>query len=497
MARVIILTDIQRPQSMWGRSAGPIRIATELRQAGYSTQIIDFLMDFVISDFEVLLKIIASYIDSETLVIGISTTFMQQRYSKINGNAFGFISKFHLKAISDVAKSLNPKIKIVLGGSQVDHLRNKNIPYVDAMIIGYADHSFLEYLKYIEGKNPFFQFKTNTSNNALIIDHDPKAEKFEFTKSQLLWQPEDHVRQKEALPLEVGRGCIFKCSYCYFPLTGKTKLDHIKESDVLYEELMRNYELCGTTSYTFSDDTFNDSIEKMELLHKTFQRLPFKLKFVAYLRLDLIHAKPHTADLLLDIGLHSAHFGIETFNQKTGAAIGKGLHPNKVKDTLDMVKDKWGSNITTIGSFIMGLPYETRETLNDTIEYLSDKNKCPLDALVMFPLGLSPFTDKSFISKFQENYEKYGYHFDANQYWYNSEFHELEVTDLAEVVSNDWHRSGRIKFCCFDIPMMENLGYTFEQLSTLSKLSFPRSEINARRVQLFEEYKSKLLSAPK
>jgi radical SAM superfamily enzyme YgiQ (UPF0313 family) len=49
------------------------------------------------------------------------------------------------------------------------------------------------------------------------------------------WLPTDVVNQ-QVLPLEVARGCIFRCKFCAYPMNGKQQLDFVRsESQLMYE----------------------------------------------------------------------------------------------------------------------------------------------------------------------------------------------------------------------------------------------------------------------
>ena len=113
------------------------------------------------------------------------------------------------------------------------------------------------------------------------------------------------ILKGETLPIEVSRGCIFKCKFCAFPLNGKSKLDYLRDPILIKEELQYNYEKYGTTHYFLSDDTFNDSTTKVEQIHKVVTSLPFKIKFTTYLRLDLLHAHQEQISMLEEMGLAS------------------------------------------------------------------------------------------------------------------------------------------------------------------------------------------------
>ena len=194
-------------------------------------------------------------------------------------------------------------------------------------------------------------------------------------------------------------------------MNGKKKFDFIRSMDNIYAELVDNYERFGTTRYFLVDDTVNDSPEKCKMLYDMAQRLPFKLEWWGYIRLDLLAAHPQTVDWLFGSGLRAAFFGIETLNSRTAKAIGKSGNTEKLIETLRKIKQAYGDEVNLHGSFIYGLPHESVESLNSTSEFLlSDQN--PLDSWWAYPLVIKKRTETDlygFTSDLDMNYEKFGY----------------------------------------------------------------------------------------
>ena len=77
MAEVLIFTDINGLVG-FGRYAGAYRIATELRNNGFTVQVIEFFASLNEKEFK---SIIDNYVDKNTLMIGLSTTFFHTHIS--------------------------------------------------------------------------------------------------------------------------------------------------------------------------------------------------------------------------------------------------------------------------------------------------------------------------------------------------------------------------------------------------------------------------------
>ena len=124
--------------------------------------------------------------------------------------------------------------------------------------------------------------------------------------------------------------------------------------------------------------------------------------------------------MLKEIGLVWTYFGIETFNEKAGRTVGKGLSFEKKKQALELVKSIWGNDVHIQSGFIVGLPHEDIDSIARTAEYLRTPG-CPIDQAWIFPLNIAgphPITDHLYKSEFDRNYAQYGYYFtDPNKPW--------------------------------------------------------------------------------
>jgi radical SAM superfamily enzyme YgiQ (UPF0313 family) len=338
----------------------------------------------------------------------------------------------YLNNIKERILKKNPKTKLVLGGASKNFVDITNSIF-DTYILGFADVSFINYIKYIDGKNPFFQSR-KTLNGKIIVDNDVNATGFSVDNAYIDWKKEDIMFENERVPIEISRGCIFKCKFCGFALNGKNKNDYIKSKHVLHQEFTKNYDNYGITNYWFTDDTYNDNIVKMKDIHSITQSLPFDIRFRAYLRLDLLHKHRDTIDIVTESGLDFAMFGIETLNYENAKLIGKGIRPEKVFSTLEYLwKNKgWKDNVYVMAMIMLGLPHDRP----DNIGWIEDMrtDKFYVDQISFNPLYISTGSADSAKSQFDREYKKYGYHFEEGASvwdWKNENFTFSEVSNIV------------------------------------------------------------------
>ena len=160
----------------------------------------------------------------------------------------------------------------------------------------------------------------------------------------------------------------------------------------------------------FCDDTVNDSLPKVQSLHKVITSLPFEIEWTGFGRVDVTYGVPEQRDLLLETGLRGMLVGIESFHQVAAKTVGKGLHPEKTKEALYYLKESWKDRVSITASFIIGLPGETEESIWETVEWLQ-REDCPVDEAIFSPLNLRAPTEDpdSPISRLAVEPDKFGY----------------------------------------------------------------------------------------
>jgi len=486
--------------------AGTFRVATELRNHGYTVQTID-VTPFVGFDQD-LRTVLDNLISEKTLWIGISTTFLfhimgypffktvmgkdarHKRNPKVDENLIEFVN---------YVKSKNPKIKLIAGGSRKFMVEE----YGFKIFSFYTDKEIIEFTDWCAGKNkkPNIEFFGSQINGSEYKD---------FNSSQIIFHESDIIDSKDTLPMEISRGCIFKCKFCSFPMNGKTKGEWIKKPEILLDEFKKNYEYYGVTNYIFSDDTYNDSLDKVKMLYDdVYSKLGFDINFTTYIRLDLMIRYPETADYLKQSGLASALFGIETINKESGVAIGKGLDPVTQFQYVKELKKNQFKDVMTHSGIIVGLPKERTNEMELLEQFIfSDDNQ--LDHIVIDPLYLTPNSKdfvghRNFYSEFDMEYEKYGYecYIEVSDSvmtevkWKNTA-NNMTFDKAAEFASRMnrkiEHESDKFKYGGFAFPYFMSLGIPKTDLLTLSKRQISqkydiKSLIDSRK----QEYKQLLL----
>lgn len=500
MYDAVIFTDVTDTVTIY-KAIGAYKIANTLRQQGYSCLVVDHLHAFSLDEMK---KVIDKSVSINTLFVGFSTTFFNSTVDSVNtdgsltynSNLSGVIPQgidFENQIVNYI-KTRNYNCKIIVGGTKAhSNINDKNVDY---SIIGYGEVSILSIANHLKSNTPILNSYKNLYG-VTIVDNR-KNEGYDFVNSKFEWQDTD-VGNSKVLPLEIARGCIFKCKFCSYPLNGKQNLDFIRDGDILYEEMQSSYDRYGISNFYILDDTFNDSTYKLDILESIVKRLTFQPKFWAYTRLDLIAQNNGLIDKLYNIGLRGIYFGIETLNKRTGLIIGKGFDRAKQISTIRQIRERYGNQVTMHGSFILGLPEENISSMRQTFDQLMDES-IPLHTFIFHGLNLYKNESVPFNSELGKNYKDYGYteintnHNSPKVNWKNAHLDHVTASELANEFNTTAQNSSRLYLPGQIGFSLKNLGFEDEYISGVKFKDVDWNQISMKKNNFIKEYKDNLLT---
>lgn len=409
----IILTNSKSTNGFYKtRGLGAHLIAEEARKLGFSATVLDFIEQWSREDFS---RAMDKLVGANTRCFGISNTWAKDMYTgnREPSNYMGdWLVNGNLEFMIDEAKKRNPNITIIMGGKKskplAEYLFNKGVDYI---FDGYAETTFIDWLLEKKIFNTMITYDPRKESQRALM-----SDEYSFVDATPRYPENTFITKTEMLGVELTRGCRFVCKFCSFPMIGQKRTqEYLKSKECIRDHFIRNYEMFGVTKYSFQDDTFNDSLEKVQYVADVIESLPFEIKFWCYTRAELLVTHPEMIQLLHDMGLASTWFGIETYSHKAGQTIGKGMDPERIKDMLYQCKSVWGKDVFIQQGYIVGLPHETIDDLHKAKEWLL-RPDCPVDEAVFQALQLRSkkvvdILQPSEISLFDKEYEKYGYYF--------------------------------------------------------------------------------------
>src|SRR5262245_22841381 len=162
--------------------------------------------------------------------------------------------------------------------------------------------------------------------------------------------------------LYTGRGCRSKCTFCLWPQTLGGHRYRVRSAGNVEAEMARARALFPQVKeFFFDDDTFTDDLPRAEDIARRLGRLGLTWSCNAK-----ANVPRRTLEILRDNGLRLLLVGYESGNQQILNNIKKGL---RLDIAREFTRNAKSLGITIHGTFILGLPGETPETIRETVRY--------------------------------------------------------------------------------------------------------------------------------
>ena len=169
------------------------------------------------------------------------------------------------------------------------------------------------------------------------------------------------------LSFYTGRGCRSRCTFCLWPQTiGGHRYRTRSPENVIAELTQAKQMFPQVKEYFFDDDTFTDDLPRAEQIGRGLGALGLTWSCNAKAIVPF-----ETLKVLKDNGLRLLLVGYETGSQQILNNIRKGT---RVDVARRFTEDCHKLGIVIHGTFIVGLPGETPETIESTIKFANEIN---------------------------------------------------------------------------------------------------------------------------
>ncbi|MCL5019785.1 MAG: B12-binding domain-containing radical SAM protein [Patescibacteria group bacterium] len=165
-----------------------------------------------------------------------------------------------------------------------------------------------------------------------------------------------------------SRGCPYSCRFCYSKGVFSYRVRDRSIGNVV-DEIESFARERGRTKVMFYDDTFSyDRARTLEFCNEVGQR-NLDIVWGCNTRVDRV-----TPEILAEMrkrGLKRVYVGVESGNDAILKQMMKGLTKDKVRKGLAIMAD---SGVEVSASYIIGVPGETRKTIEETIAFAIENN---------------------------------------------------------------------------------------------------------------------------
>ena len=173
---------------------------------------------------------------------------------------------------------------------------------------------------------------------------------------------------KKQAVIKVSRGCPYHCFFCLAtPLNGR--IVRKRSAENIIGEIRECVEKYGINNFIFWSDIFNLDKEWTRDLCRKIIESGLKITFSTNTRAD--SADMETIMLMKKPGCRLVSIGVESGSQYMLDKMGKKITLSQIVNTVKAFKK---SGIQIYAYYVIGLPWETKETIKDTLNFAKKLN---------------------------------------------------------------------------------------------------------------------------
>jgi hopanoid biosynthesis associated radical SAM protein HpnJ len=275
-------------------------------------------------------------------------------------------------------KELNPGVKIGMIGAKVAVEAEQSL--LDAPGVDFVARNEFDFtIKEVADGTPWKDIRGLSWRNAAgVIVHNEDRANLE-NMDALPWVTPVYKRDLKIenyfigylkhpyVSFYTGRGCKSRCTFCLWPQTvGGHRYRVRSVEDVAAEIKWAKDAFPQVKEFFFDDDTFTDNLPRAEAIAKELAKIGVTWSCNAK-----ANVPRKTLEVLKDNGLRLLLVGYESGNQQILYNIKKGM---RVEVAKQFTRDCHDLGIVIHGTFILGLPGETKETIQETLNFAKEIN---------------------------------------------------------------------------------------------------------------------------
>ena len=292
-----------------------------------------------------------------------------------------------------------PRAIMVVGGAHPSvwpEWTLQKMPQFDFAMQGECDRSILSLVAMLEGKarkedvpGLVYRREEKVVANALdsidTLDQLPQIDRKyldRYYKSHMYW---DMAARGNLDMMITSRGCPYNCNFC-FKVVPRFRMRSAEHVLAEFDELASR----GVTSIHIQDDAFTANRQRcLEIADELVRR---KYRFELKVRSRVNSVDEELLRRLKAAGVRQVIYGFESGSQKVLDSMNKRTTVEMNRRAIDVTK-KVG--IACYGEIMVGMPGETRETVDETIAFLLEKKPIIGFIPVLYPLPSTPVYEEA------------------------------------------------------------------------------------------------------
>ena len=226
-----------------------------------------------------------------------------------------------------------------------------------------------------------------------LLPYDKKP--FDLYRSPMWHGEYDHDKRTPYAALYTSLGCLFQCEFCMINILNRDDLDEVGVAgnynkmrfwspEFIIKEFDKLVEM-GVETIRIADEMFLLNPKYYVPLTEMLSKRPYadRLRMWAYSRVDTIR-RPGVLKLLRNAGIKWLCLGIESADKNVRLEVSKGKFEDvNIVDVVNQIHD---ADIGIIANYMFGLPGDTHETMQKTLDLSLELNTIAWNAYAAMPL---------------------------------------------------------------------------------------------------------------
>ena len=277
----------------------------------------------------------------------------------------------------------NSPAKIVLGGVHASALPEFIIDHygdvIDCVVIGEGEITMLELVNAYENQSTMESIRgivykdgdktIRNESRPFILQLDALPFPARDLIPQELFKPNLHnARHKHCSTILTSRGCPFNCSFCASRIVSGKKY-RMHSAEYVLEEMHMLKTDYQARQLLITDDTFTINHQRLEEICRGMIDKQLGLEWFCFSQVNVVNRE--ILSLMKKAGCYNIGFGIESAHEEILRKMGKPIKPAKAVEAVKIANEL---GIKTQAFYIFGTPGETKQQMQDTIQFAGKVN---------------------------------------------------------------------------------------------------------------------------
>ena len=263
--------------------------------------------------------------------------------------------------------------KIIVGGPHATYFHKEVLeecPAVDIVIRHEFDTKIAEVVSNLDhpGKVNGICFR----DNGVVVDNGDgelakDLDRIPFPDRDVIpwqWYVEAWYSREPFMNMMTSRGCPYRCTFCLWPQSMYGHRQRFRSLDNVFEEIRYLIERYRVKEINIDDGTFTTNKERVVEFCQRLRSEKMGIVWTCNGRVD--NVDDEMLKEMKESGCKMIRLGVESGSQEVLDKIRKGLTLKQIEDGVRLVKNH---GIQALGGFMFGFPFDTRETVEQTIHF--------------------------------------------------------------------------------------------------------------------------------